>query len=258
MRDQPEVMKFIRCIPLLSLLAVVGFTRATGAAESSEVAAARNPATRYTKPDRPSRDGIEKAYFGRQIAHVMGHQAAEWLERPEREEEEKTELLVTLLKLKPGEAVADIGAGTGYFSRRLAKLVGTNGTVYAVEIQQEMLDILTNKMAEIGVRNVKPVLGTITDPKLPASSLDLILMVDVYHEFDHPYEMVEAMSKALKPGGRMIFVEYRAEDPAVPIKLLHKMSEAQVKKEMEPHPLVWSETLRDLPWQHVIIFKRKL
>ena len=250
-------MKSPRYLPLSFLVAVVGFAWTIAAAELPEAATSQNPATRYTKPERPSRDGIDKAYFGRQIAHVMGHQAAEWLERPERAEEEKTELLVTLLKLKPGEAVADIGAGTGYFSRRLARQVGTNGTIYAVEIQQEMLDILTNKMAEIGIHNVKPILGTITDPKLPANSLDLILIVDVYHEFDHPYEMAAAMSRALKPGGRMVFVEYRAEDPTVPIKLLHKMSETQVKKEMQPHPLVWSETLRDLPRQHVIIFTRK-
>ena len=250
-------MKFLRCLFLLSLLTFPGFTPTILAAESPDIAATRNPATRYTKPERPSRDGIDKAYLGRQIAHVMGHQAAEWLERPERDEEERTELLVTLLKLKPGEAAADIGAGTGYFTRRMAKQVGTNGTVYAVEIQQEMLDILTNKMATIGIRNVKPILGTITDPKLPANTLDLILMVDVYHEFDHPYEMVEAMSKALKPGGRMVFVEYRAEDPTVPIKVLHKMSEAQVKKEIQPHPLVWFETLEDLPRQHVIVFKKK-
>ena len=208
---------------------------------------------------RPAEDpnGIAKYYMGRQIAHVMGHQAAEWLERPEREEEEKTELLVELLKLKPGEVVADIGAGTGYFSRRLAKKVGEKGTIYAVEIQQEMLDILTNKMAQLNIRNVKPVLGTITNPKLPSASVDTILMVDVYHEFDHPFEMVEAMTKSLKPDGRMVFVEFRGEDPKVPIKRVHKMTEAQVKKEMEIHPLVWKETISALPRQHIIVFRKK-
>src|SRR5260221_7143090 len=169
---------------------------------------------RYETRKEHDPDGIGKFYMGREIAQVMGHQGAEWLERPERDEEEKTELLVELLKLKPGEVVADIGAGTGYFSRRLTKKVGEKGLIYAVEIQQEMLDILTNKMAELKIRNVKPVLGTITDPKLPPASVDTILLVDVYHEFDHPFEMVEAMSKALKPGGRMVFVEFRDEDPA--------------------------------------------
>jgi ubiquinone/menaquinone biosynthesis C-methylase UbiE len=153
--------------------------------------------------------------------------------------------------------VADIGAGTGYYTRRMAKLVGEKGVVYAVEIQQEMLDILTNKMVEIGIGNVKPVLGTITDPKLPRASVDLILLVDVYHEFDYPFEMVEAMCRSLKPGGRIVFVEFRGEDPNVPIKLVHKMTEAQVRKEMSPHPLEWVETIAVLPQQHIIVFRKK-
>src|SRR5687767_13855519 len=171
---------------------------------------------RYEYREQHSRDGIGKFYMGREIAHVMGHQAADWLERPEREQEERSDLLLPALKLKAGDAVADIGCGSGYYTRRLAKAVGragsplpaahtnandgahgvtrpTEGIVYAVEIQQEMLDLLTNKLAAEKIFNVKPVLGTITDPKLPRASVDLILMVDVYHEFDHPFEMVEAM-----------------------------------------------------------------
>jgi ubiquinone/menaquinone biosynthesis C-methylase UbiE len=201
-------------------------------------------------------DGIGKFYHGREIAQVMGHQGADWLERPERETEEKPELLMKALKLKPGEAVADIGAGTGYYSRRLAQSVGPKGVVYAVEIQQEMLDILTNRMESMGIHNVKPVLGEITDPKLAADSADLILMVDVYHEFDHPREMVDAMVRDLKPGGRMVFVEFRGEDPKVPIKPLHKMTEAQVRKEMAAFPLKWVETSEVLPIQHIIIFQK--
>src|SRR6267143_2726867 len=138
-------------------------------------------------------DGIGKFYLGREIAHVMGHQAADWLERPEREEEEKPGVMLESLKLKPGDAVADIGAGTGYLSWRLAQKVGEKGVVYAVEIQQEMLDLLGTKMAERKVTNVKPVLGTITDPKLPTNAVDLIIMVDVYHEFDYPFEMMQAI-----------------------------------------------------------------
>jgi ubiquinone/menaquinone biosynthesis C-methylase UbiE len=202
-------------------------------------------------------DGIGKFYQGREIAQVMGHQAADWLERPEREQEEKPGLLLEALKLKPDQAVADIGAGTGYYTRRLARKVGEKGVVYAVEIQQEMLDILTNKMAEIKIHNVKPVLGTITDPKLPAGGVDLILMVDVYHEFDHPHEMTEAMIKSLKPDGRIVFVEFRGEDPKVPIKPLHKMTEAQVRKEMSNFPVEWVETSEVLPIQHIIIFRKK-
>ena len=211
---------------------------------------------RYEFRAQHSRDGIGKFYMGREIAHAMGHQAADWLERPERDEEEHTEKLVDQLKVKPGDVLADIGAGTGYFSRRLAKKISPGGTVLAVDIQQEMLDLLTNNMAEAGLTNVKPVLGTITDPKLAANSIDLALMVDVYHEFDHPWEMMNAITRALKPGGRVVFVEFRGEDPAVPIKLLHKMTEAQVKKEMSALPLEWVETIGVLPRQHIIVFRR--
>jgi SAM-dependent methyltransferase len=227
------------------------------AGEQSTRTPASGTTNRYEIRAEHDPNGIGKFYMGREIAHVMGHQAADWLERPEREQEERPDLLVPALKTKVGDAVADIGAGTGYYTRRLAKAVGERGTVYAVEIQQEMLDILTNKMAEASIRNVKPVLGTVTDPKLPSTSLDLILMVDVYHEFDHPYEMTGAMCRALKPGGRLVFVEFRAEDPKVPIKMVHKMSQAQVRKEMSVHPLEWAETIEVLPWQHIIVFKKR-
>lgn len=210
---------------------------------------------RYTHRKEHDPNGIGKFYMGREIAHVMGHQAADWLERSTRDEEEKTELMVESLKLKPGEVVADIGAGTGYFTRRLAQKVGPNGKVFAVDIQPEMLTLLTNKMRELGLTNVKAVLGTVSDPKLPPASVDTVLMVDVYHEFDYPCEMMHAMCKSLKPGGRVIFVEFRAEDPNVPIKEVHKMSEAQVRKEMSVQPLKWTETIGVLPRQHIIVFR---
>jgi len=215
---------------------------------------APNGPTHYELRQQHDPDGIGKFFMGREIAYVMGHQAANWLERPERDQEERPDLLLPALKIKAGDAVADIGAGTGFYTRRLAKLVGEKGTVYAVEIQQEMLDLLTNKMAELKIHNVKPVLGTVTDPKLPQASVDLILMVDVYHEFDFPYEMTAAMCRALKPGGRMVFVEFRGEDPKVPIKAVHKMTVAQVRKEMSLQPLQWQETIESLPWQHIIVF----
>ena len=218
---------------------------------------ASSSSQRYETRAEHDRNGIGKFYMGREIAHVMGHEAADWLERAEREEEERPGLLLQELKIKPGEVVADIGAGSGYYTRRLAKLVGEKGTVYAVDIQQEMLDLLTNKMVELKIKNVKPILGTTIDPKLPKASVDMALMVDVYHEFDFPYEMVEAICKGLKPGGRLVFVEFRKEDPNVPIKLVHKMSEAQVKKEMAVQPLDWSETSEVLPWQHIIVFKKR-
>ncbi len=215
----------------------------------------RPASTRYEQR-APSRDGIGKFYMGREISRVMGHQGAEWLERPEREREEMPNLLVELLKLKAGDVVADIGVGTGYIARRISSKVGDTGTVYGVDIQQEMLDLLGKKMMAAGITNVKGVLGTITDPKLPPASVDVAIMVDVYHEFSHPYEMMQNICRALKTGGRVAFVEYRAEDPKVPIKRLHKMRELQVIKEATPHPLVWVETLTDLPWQHVIIFQK--
>lgn len=211
---------------------------------------------RYETRAQHDPNGIGKFYLGREIAHVMGHQGAEWLERPERDLEEKTELLVELLRLRPGDQVADIGAGTGYMSWRMAKKVGPSGRVYAVEIQQEMLDLLQSNMKTRGVTNVVSVLGEIENPKLPAGSVDLVLMVDVYHEFSHPYEMMEGITRSLKPGGRVAFVEYRAEDPDVPIKAVHKMSEAQVKKEAAVVGLKWIETIRELPRQHLILFER--
>ncbi len=215
----------------------------------------RPASTRYEQRAR-SRDGIGKIYMGREISQVMGHQGAEWLERPEREREEMPNRLVELLKLKEGDVVADIGIGTGYIARRISPKIGATGTVYGVEIQQEMLDILAEKMAEEGITNIKGILGTITDPKLPPNSVDLAIMVDVYHEFSHPYEMMQNICRGLKTGGRVVFVEYRLEDDKVPIKRLHKMSELQVIKEATPHPLSWVETLDDLPWQHVIIFEK--
>lgn len=221
----------------------------------SQIAFARPASTRYEKRPR-SRDGIGKVYMGREISQVMGHQGAEWLERPEREEEELPSRLVKLLKFKRGDVVADIGIGTGYIARRIAPHIGETGTIYGVEIQQEMLDLLQANMTAAGIHNVKGVLGTITDPKLPPNSVDLAIMVDVYHEFSHPYEMMQNICSALKIGGRVVFVEYRAEDPKVPIKPLHKMSELQVIKEATPHPLVWVETIHELPWQHVIIFQK--
>lgn len=188
----------------------------------------------------------------------MGHQAAGWLERPEREEEEKTSTLIDALKFQPGDVVADIGAGTGYISQRIAARVAPKGFVYAEDIQQEMLDLLVRKLKLLRIENVKPLLGTTTDPRLPAESVDAIILVDVYHEFDEPHEMTVNMIKGLKHGGRLILVEYRGEDPSIPIKPLHKMTEAQAKKEMAAFPeLEWAETISTLPLQHIIIFRKK-
>lgn len=203
-------------------------------------------------------NGIGKIYMGREIAHVMSFHGAPWLERPEREEEERLSALVKLLKLKPGMVVADVGAGSGVISVLMSREVGDDGKVLAIDIQKEMLDLLGDKLNRIGVKNIELVLGTEKAPKLDAESVDLALMVDVYHEFRFPFEMMEELSKALKPGGRIAFVEYRREDPNVPIKLVHKMSEAQVKKEIQQPEfgLKWKETIADLPRQHIVVFEK--
>ncbi len=230
------------------------------------VLAALTPADEAPKPPKPlyetreqhDPNGIGKFFMGREIALVMGHQAADWLERPEREEEERTDVAVAALALKPGDAVADIGCGTGFYASRMGRIVGEKGVVFGVDIQQEMLDLLMRRMKMLRVTNVKPVLGAETNPKLALESCDLILMVDVYHEFDFPYEMTRAMIPALKKGGRLVFIEFRREDPKVPIKDVHKMTEAQVKQEMALHPeLEWVATKKELPQQHLIIFRRK-
>ena len=204
-----------------------------------------------------SLEGIGKAYMGREIAAVMGFEGAEWLERAERAKEEGTDKLLPLLGLRPTDAVADIGAGTGYFSFRISPLV-PQGYVYAVDIQQEMLDIITARKAKGEGRNVVPILGGTASLQLKADSIDLMLLVDVYHEFSLPREMGQAMVRSLKPGGRIALVEYRAEDPDVPIKTVHKMSEAQARKEMSAIGLTWVSTdSKSLPWQHLMIFRKE-
>lgn len=203
-------------------------------------------------------DGIGKFYAGREIAQVMGHEGADWLERPERQQEERPDLLLQLLPLHSGETAADIGAGTGYMSWRMAEKVGDKGRVYCVDIQPEMLKLLAENFRQRHTTNFTTVLGSATDAHLPAESVDLVLLVDVYHEFDHPYEMMQSIIRGLKPGGCIAWVEYRAEDPAVPIKPLHKMSVAQVRKEAALLPaLEWVETIEKLPRQHLFIFRKK-
>jgi ubiquinone/menaquinone biosynthesis C-methylase UbiE len=217
---------------------------------------AQGPDYSYRSDHDP--DGIGKFYAGREIAQVMGHQGADWLERPERQQEERPDLLVQLLPLRPGDFAADIGAGTGYMSWRMAEKVGEKGRVYCVDIQQEMLDLLSKNLNARHTTNFQAVLGTLTDARLPDNSIDMVLMVDVYHEFDHPCEMMQSIVRGLKPGGRIVWVEYRAEDPDVPIKPLHKMSQAQVRKEAALLPaLEWVETIEKLPRQHVFIFRKK-
>ncbi|MBL63300.1 MAG: SAM-dependent methyltransferase [Opitutae bacterium] len=213
--------------------------------------------SRYQKASVASRDGIGKLYMGREISQVMGHLGAGWLERSGREKEERTDLLVKNLGLKPSDVVADIGAGSGYFSFRMAKLV-PEGKVYAVDISKQMLAIVRARMGKWKVDNVVPVMSEITDVKLPPNSVDLALIVDAYHEFDHPWEMATSILKSLKPGGRLVLIEYRMEDPTVPIKRLHKMTEAQARKEMKAAGFEWVETKTMLPQQHFMVYRKPM
>ena len=204
----------------------------------------------------PGEGGSGKTYMGREIAEVMGHFGVGWLERPEREREERTDLLVAAMKLKPTDAVADIGAGSGYFTMRLAPIVA-EGVVYATDIQKEMLDIVMERALEDGAHNVMPILGEIDDSGLEPNSVDVVLFVDAYHEFSHPWEMMNSIVRALKPGGRVYLVEYRLEDPTVPIKERHKMSEEQARREMEAVGLRFVENADVLPQQHIMVFERR-
>src|SRR6476646_6342112 len=185
----------------------------------------------YQQRDRHNSDGIGKIYMSREIAQVMGHQGAAWLERSSRSWEEQPQRVVEVLDLQPSDVVADIGAGTGYFSFRLSPLV-PDGKVLAVDVQPEMIEILNFLKQENQASNVEPILGTVQDPHLPPDSVDLALMVDAYHEFEYPQEMMTALVRSLKPGGRVVLVEYRGENLLIPIKGLHKMTQRQVKKEM--------------------------
>lgn len=208
-------------------------------------------------------NGIGKFYMGREIAHVMGFgpggQGAEWLERAVREKEEKLSLLIKSLDLKPGMVIADIGAGSGVISVLMAEKVLPDGKVLAVDVQQEMLDRLRANLKKLKITNVEPVKGAIKATGLKSESVDLAIMVDVYHELEFPYEMMLDISRSLKVGGRCVFVEYRKEDPDVPIKLVHKMTEAQVKQEISQPEfgLKWTQTIGALPWQHIIVFEKQ-
>ncbi|MEM8659593.1 MAG: methyltransferase domain-containing protein [Pseudomonadota bacterium] len=214
-----------------------------------------------TSPNEPyqfgpaSSDGIGKFYMGREISQVMGHLGAGWLERPTRVQEERTDLLLEMLDLKPGEIVADIGAGTGYFSLPMAGMVGENGRIFAVDIEPLMLAIIEERMVEENVSNIELVLATETNPSLPESEIDAVLMVDAYHEFAYPKEVMERVVESLSDNGRVILVEYRDKDPTVPIKPLHKMTVEQASREMAEVGLTLDNVYEGLPWQNVMVFR---
>lgn len=191
----------------------------------------------------------------RRIAPVMSAVHADWLTRPERAREEQPDRLVAALQIPKGALVVDLGAGVGYFTWRLARQVGPSGKVIAVDIQQRMLDLLARNMAQRGIANVEIVLGADDDPRLPAGEADLVLLVDVYHELAYPRKIIERVRRSLKPGGRLVLVEYRKEDPTIPIRPLHKMTVAQARAEIEPVGFRFHKLMSFLPRQHVIVFK---
>jgi len=200
-------------------------------------------------------DGIGKVYLGREIAKVMGHEGYRWLERPERTTQENPRDAIAALDLKSTDTVADIGAGSGYFTFRIAPQIPA-GKVFAVDIQPQSIEALNFVIEQENINNIEPILSTVKNPNLPQNSVDVALMVDAYHEFEYPYEMMQNLKSALKPGGRVVLIEYRRENPFVPIKTLHKMTEEQVKKEMAKVGLKWQATQEFLPQQHFLVFEK--
>jgi len=192
---------------------------------------------------------------GRVIAQVMGYEGAAWLERPEREDEEQPSKTIAALDIKPGQVVADVGAGSGYYTVRLAKRVGPTGRVFATDIQQEMLDLLKKRLARERLNNVELVLATDVDPRLPAGQLDLILMVDVYHELARPQDVLRKLRSALKPDGRLVLIEFRKESAWVPIREEHKMSVTEARMELEAEGYRFDRVIDVLPWQHILVFR---
>lgn len=239
---------------LLSRRSLVAWLTAPLLGSAGILARAQRPTERYRRV--PPGEGIGKVYMDREIAGVMSWKGAGWLERGEREKEERSDLLLRELGLRPGMNVADVGAGSGYYARRMAPLVAPGGKVYATDVQPEMVRLLTELARKANLPNIEPVQGTEQQVNLPADTIDLALMVDVYHELAFPYEVMDSLVRAVKPGGQVVFVEYRAEDPRVPIKPLHKMSEAQIRREAAENGLVYERTGRTLPWQHVVFFRK--
>ncbi len=245
----------MRRVEWLLFVAVLTLAPAALLGRQTEEPPAKEKTAKAKTAKRARRDP-QGFYMGRQIADVMSFAGAEWLLRDTREQEEEPEKMLDALKIAPGATVADVGAGVGYTSLRLSTRVGPKGTVYATDLQPEMLRMLRDNASVAGVKNIKPLLATSRETKLPDAAIDLIVMVDVYHECPDPETTLQGLRKALKPGGRLVLVEFRAEDPEVPIKPEHKMTLRQARREVEPQGFAFKESLEILPWQHIIIFEK--
>jgi precorrin-6B methylase 2 len=239
---------------LLTLICVLTFTAVSCQQPAGKNFHANNDsAYSYRKA---SSGGTGKFYFGREIAAIMDASGSDWLERSSRPKEENTEQIVKSMKLKPDMVVADIGAGTGYYTFRMAKRV-TNGKVYAVEIQDELINMLNKKKTETSADNVEVVRGDTLSVNLPANAIDMAVLVDVYHELLWPREIIESVNKSLKSDGKILLVEYRGEDPQVRIRPLHKTTVAQLTREMLANGFVLDRQIDTLPIQHFLLFRRK-
>jgi ubiquinone/menaquinone biosynthesis C-methylase UbiE len=238
----------------LSLLVVIVLA-ACGVPAAAQAPAAKPPSIDF-KIDRTAEiPPAQPFYMGREIAQTMHYSGAPWLVRESRQREEDCRQLIEALAIQPGQVVCDMGCGNGFYTLELAQLVGPTGTVYAVDIQPPMLKMLSGRAAVAGLVNIKPVLGTVIDPRLPAGGVDMVLCVDVYHEFSHPVEMLAKIRECLADDGQLVLAEFRGEDPAVPIKPLHKMTKAQVRRELEANGFELAREYDRLPWQHLMFFK---
>jgi len=234
----------------------VGLAVLAAAAASAAPPVAPRPLAVDTAIDRAAEIPPARTHHrGREIAQTMHYTGAPWLVRESRQREEDCRMLLEALAVEPGQTVCDMGCGNGFYTLELARRVGPRGLVYAVDIQPEMLRMLAERAATEGLDNIRPMLGTPIDPRLPAAAVDMVLCVDVYHEFSHPEEMLARIRASLKPRGRLVLAEFRGEDPAVPIKPLHKMTKQQMRAELEPAGFLVAGEFDRLPWQHLVFFQ---
>ncbi|QDU93778.1 class I SAM-dependent methyltransferase [Lignipirellula cremea] len=256
MKRHPCSQRFFLGLLLLIFAGLAGIAAPQGSCQE------RPDSLGTDQAEEPAGDGAAeekippglRTYMGRRVATTMHYLGAEWLIRENREEQERCSLMLARLGIKPGMTIVDMGCGNGFYSLQMAKMVGPQGRVLGVDIQPKMLEFLRERMTAENVKNVEPILGTLIDPRLPAGKVDLILCVDVYHEFSHPVHMLKAMRESLAPEGRLVLVEYRGEDPRVPIKPLHKMTKKQINKEMNANGLKLVDEFDSLPWQHMMFF----